>query len=132
MNLILKLILPLCAATLVVGQPLKLGGWTNIGKSFIKVFTNDLSWDEASAKCKSETADFKIDGVSVGTGSGHLVYEKTEEIYKFITSEKTRIGKRHSSNRQFSDFSFTQTISYVISFATSPLQKTNYHCRWQR
>ena len=94
---ILKLILPLSAATLVVGQPLQLDGWTNVGNSFIKVFTDHRSWDAASAKCRSETADFQIDGVTVGTGSGHLVYEKTEEIYEFMTSEFRRISKRHPS-----------------------------------
>jgi len=87
----MKIFVVLCMVTVGLATRLhhreNLDTWTKIGDSYFKVFDGPSDWDTAQSNCEDVSGSINIGDEIVKRATGHLAYDKNDEIHAFLKAE---------------------------------------------
>ena len=98
----MKIFVVLCLVTVALARKLhhrqNVNSWTQIGRSYFKVFDDVADWHTAQSNCENLVyGSIYINDEKVKAVVGHLAYDKNEEIHQFLTSAMEDTATRKST-----------------------------------
>ena len=98
----MKIFVVLCLVTVALARKLhyrqNVNSWTQIGRSYFKVFDDVADWHTAQSNCENlVSGSVYINDEKVNAVVGHLAYDKNEEIHQFLTSAMEDSATRKST-----------------------------------